>query len=55
MKKVITLCLFVFAMILGTESTMAQTSAEINNEAAETTKSLKKILKLDKAQLDKNL
>ena len=52
MKKVITLCLFVFAMFLGTTSATAQNKIEINTEASETTETLRKLLKFDNTQRD---
>jgi len=52
MKKVITLCLFVFAMLLGTDSAIAQNKIEINTEASETTETLRKLLKFDNSQRD---
>ena len=53
MKKVITLCLFAFIMVLGTESVTAQsttTTTEINAKAASKTKALSKYLKISKDQ-----
>ncbi len=57
MKKVITLCLFVFALFLGTQSTEAQNTKlvdkiEINTEAAEKTEALRKYIKFNDAQRD---
>ncbi|MDC0007407.1 hypothetical protein OAE07_05525 [Winogradskyella sp.] len=52
MKKVITLCLFVFAMFLGTDSATAQNKIEINTEASETTETLRKLLKFNNTQRD---
>ena len=45
MKKIITLCLFAFAMVLGTQSVKAQNIIDINAEAAAKTKELKQALK----------
>ncbi len=48
MKKVITLCLFAFIMVLGTESVTAQsttTKKEINAKAASKTKALSKYVR----------
>ncbi|MFP4846932.1 hypothetical protein [Winogradskyella sp. PE311] len=54
MKKIITLCLFVFAMFLGTESAMAQNNkSEVNAIAAEKTEALRKFIKFDNDQRDK--
>lgn len=54
MKKIITLCLFVFALFLGTESATAQTNkTEVNTIASEKTEALRKFLKFDNEQRDK--
>ncbi len=45
MKKLITLCFFAFAMILGTQSAASQNIIEINSLAAEKTQELKKVIK----------
>lgn len=55
MKKVITLCLFAFIMILGTESVMAQSTPnkiEINAEASSKTAALRKYVKFNNDQRD---
>ncbi len=53
MKKVITLCLVVFAMFLGTESAIAQTNKiEVNAQAAEKTEALRKYIKFSNEQRD---
>lgn len=57
MKKIITLCLFVFALFLGTQTTVAQNSKleltkEANAEAAEKTEALRKYIKFDNDQRD---
>lgn len=55
MKKVITLCLFAFIMILGTESVMAQATPnkiEINAEASTKTEALRKRVKFSNDQRD---
>lgn len=56
MKKVITLCLFAFVMILGTESVMAQSTTpnkiEINAEASSKTEALRKYVKFTDDQRD---
>ena len=54
MKKIITLCLFVFAMFLGTDSANAQSNKiEVNAKAAEKTEALHKFLKFDDEQKEK--
>ncbi|NRB83724.1 MAG: hypothetical protein HRU49_08115 [Winogradskyella sp.] len=54
MKKVLTLCLFVFAMFLGTESVAAQNNKlEVNAQASEQTEALRKYIKFDNQQRDK--
>jgi len=52
MKKIITLCLFAFALILGTESVTAQNKIEVNNEASIQTENLRKVIKFDNNQRD---
>lgn len=53
MKKVLTLCLFVFALFLGTGSAIAQTSKkEVNAQAAEKTEALRKYVKFNSEQTD---
>ena len=57
MKKVITLCLFVFAVVLGTQSVVAQNTKlvdkiEINTKASEKTEALRKFIKFDDTQRD---
>jgi hypothetical protein len=54
MKKVITLCLFAFAMFLGTQSATAQSSniIEVNAKASEKTEALRKVVKFDNDQRD---
>lgn len=47
MKKIISLCFFVFAVGLGTQTLKAQNIIEINAVAAEKTKELKQALKFD--------
>jgi len=54
MKKLLTLCLFVFAMFLGTESVVAQNNKlEVNAQASEKTEALRKYIKFDNEQRDK--
>ncbi|BAO74892.1 hypothetical protein [Winogradskyella sp. PG-2] len=53
MKKLITLCLFVFAMLLGTESAIAQTNKkEVHAQAAQKTEALRKYVKFNDTQRD---
>jgi hypothetical protein len=57
MKKVITLCLFAFAMILGSQTLVAQNSKldtmkEINAAASKKTESLRKYVKFSNDQRD---
>jgi len=57
MKKVITLCLFVFAMFLGNQSVVAQNTKlidkiEINTKASEQTEALRKFIKFNDSQRD---
>jgi hypothetical protein len=47
MKKIITLCFFAFAMILGSQTVAAQSMVEINSLAAKKTQELKKAVKFD--------
>ncbi|MGJ8590921.1 MAG: hypothetical protein ACSHXF_00135 [Aquaticitalea sp.] len=47
MKKIITLCFFAFAMVLGTQSAAAQTMVEVNAIAAKKTKELKQAVKFN--------
>jgi hypothetical protein len=57
MKKLITLCFFVFAMFLGNQSVVAQNTKltdkiEINTRASEQTEALRKYIKFDDNQRD---
>lgn len=57
MKKIITLCLFVFALFIGNQSVVAQNSKlvdkiEINTQAAEKTETLRKFIKFNDTQRD---
>ena len=57
MKKIITLCLFVFAMFIGNQSVVAQNTKlvdkiEINTQAAEKTEALRKFVKFNDTQTD---
>lgn len=47
MKKIMTLCFFAFAMILGTQTVAAQSVIEINSLAAKKTQELKSIIKFN--------
>ena len=47
MKKIITLCVFAFALVLGTQTMNGQTMVEINQAAFTKTQELKKIIKFD--------
>lgn len=58
MKKIITLCLFVVAMLVGNQSVVAQNAKlknkmEINAEASEKTEALRLFIKFDDAQRDR--
>lgn len=54
MKKIITLCLFAFAMLIGTQSVTAQSNlVKVNAEASEKTEALRKAVKFDNDQRDK--
>lgn len=55
MKKIITLCVFVFAMFIGSQTLTAQNTKledklEVNAKASEKTQTLERILKFDKDQ-----
>lgn len=57
MKKIVTLCLFVFAMFLGNHSVTAQnskleTKKEINAAASKKTEALRLFIKFDNDQRD---
>ncbi len=47
MKKIITLCLFAFVMVLGTQTISAQSKTEINKRAEASAKKLQQLLKFD--------
>lgn len=47
MKKIMTLCLFAFTMILGTQTVAAQSVIEINSLAAKKTQELRKVIKFN--------
>jgi hypothetical protein len=57
MKKIITLCLFVFAMLIGNQSVVAQNNKlpnkiEVNTIASEKTEALRKFIKFSDSQRD---
>lgn len=45
MKKIMTLCLFAFVMVLGTQTATAQSIIEVNAVASQKTKELKQVIK----------
>jgi len=47
MKKIITLCFFAFAMVLGIHTSNAQSIVEVNAIAAQKTKDIKKAVKFN--------
>ncbi|MEZ4803642.1 MAG: hypothetical protein R2797_12795 [Gelidibacter sp.] len=49
MKKIITLCFFAFAFIVGTQTVAAQSMTDINAVAAHKTQELKKAIKFNNA------
>jgi len=53
MKKVITLCLFAFAMLIGTQTTFAQDKVKINENASLKAKELRTQLKFDENAMEK--
>ena len=53
MKKIITICLFAFAMVLGTQTVAAQSKVEINSIASKKTQELKKAIKFNSDTEDK--
>ena len=53
MKKVITLCFFVFALLIGTQAVSAQTGiVEVNKKASKMTEALRSFIKFDDDQKD---
>ncbi|WP_299889399.1 hypothetical protein [uncultured Lacinutrix sp.] len=52
MKKVFTLCLFAFALLIGTQTAFAQDKVSINEIAANKTKELRSQLKFEDSALD---
>ncbi len=53
MKKILTLCFFALAMVLGTQSATAQNKTETNKQAVNTAKKLQQLLQFDDATLTK--
>lgn len=51
MKKLITLCLFAIALLLGTQNVTAQNTLEINAEANTKTKELRKVIKFEQNKM----
>ena len=51
MKKIITLCLFAFALLIGGQNAFAQNTLEINTEANTKTKELRKVIKFDQDKM----
>ncbi|MBV7269336.1 hypothetical protein [Winogradskyella luteola] len=54
MKKIFTLCLFAIAMLIGTQTVSAQSTTvnEIKADAEKKTESLRKLISLEKTQMD---
>ncbi|WP_452225293.1 hypothetical protein [Lacinutrix chionoecetis] len=52
MKKIFTFCFFAFALLIGTQSAVAQDKVEINEKASNTAKALKQQLKFDDNTLE---
>lgn len=50
MKKLITLCFFILALLFNTQGLEAQSTKEINTAASEKTEEIKKNIKLSKDQ-----
>ena len=53
MKKIITLCLFVFALLVGSQTAFAQKTSTVDREAISKTEILQKQIGFDDAQADK--
>ena len=51
MKKIITLCLFAFALMINSQDAFAQNTLEINAEANTKTKELRKVIKFDQDKM----
>lgn len=51
MKKIITLCVFAFALLIGSQNVYAQNTLEINAEANSKTKELRKVIKFDQEKM----
>lgn len=52
MKKIFTLCFFAFALLIGTQTAMAQTDADFNKKAETKTKELVSKLKIGNANVE---
>ncbi|MEJ6792154.1 MAG: hypothetical protein QNK89_05310 [Lacinutrix sp.] len=52
MKKIFTFCFFAFALLIGTQSAMAQDQAEINEKAIVKAKELRSVLKFNDSKLE---
>lgn len=53
MKKLFTFCFFAFALLIGTQSAIAQNKLKINEKAANSAKELRAQLKFDEESLEK--
>lgn len=53
MKKLFTFCFFAFAMLIGTQSALAQDTAKINESAYAKAKELRSQIKFDDVALEK--
>lgn len=51
MKKILTLCFFAFAMVIGTQTATAQSKTETKENAANFAKKLQQLLQFDDATL----
>jgi predicted nucleic acid-binding Zn-ribbon protein len=52
MKKIITLCVFAFALLFSTQGIEAQNKLEINAAASEKAKDIRKTIKINNDQLE---
>ncbi|AEH01496.1 hypothetical protein [Lacinutrix sp. 5H-3-7-4] len=53
MKKVITLCLFAFTMLIGTQTAFAQNNVKVDQKATTKAKELRSQLKFDDSTMEK--
>ncbi|APX99545.1 hypothetical protein CLV86_2277 [Lacinutrix venerupis] len=53
MKKIFTFCFFAFALLIGTQSALAQDNAKVNEKAYLKAKELRSTLKFDDNTLEK--